>query len=83
MVEQVTIMVPIIIAVVEFLKKIIGEWLSGTKTIIASFLVGAVVGLFRASVIGSVPQGVLLGLYAAGIAAGLWSAGARIVSKAA
>lgn len=79
--ETIALMLPVIIAVVEFLKKIIGDWLSGTKTVVASFIVGVLIGLvkFQSGVILSLPQAILLGLYAGGIAAGLWSAGRKIM----
>ena len=79
----IALMLPIIIAVVEFLKKIIGEWLSGTKTVVASFIVGVLIALvqYQRGDISVLPQAIILGLYAGGIASGLWSAGKRILTK--
>lgn len=81
--ETIALMLPVIIAIVEFLKKIIGRWLEGTKTVVASFIVGVLIGLvkFQRGEIFTLPQAILLGLYAGGIAAGLWSAGKGIITK--
>jgi hypothetical protein len=73
---NVTILLPIIAAIVEFLKKIFPQ-LNGTLTIVASFVVGVAVALAKFPGMLWI-QAVLIGLYAGGITAGLWSAAARV-----